>query len=257
MLALKLLLVPLFLGLISLAGKRFGPSIAGWLAGLPVVVGPILLLLSLENGTAFAGEAARFTLASVFTAIAYGVAYSWAARSHGWGISLVCGLVAWLFAAVLVANIPFTLGGAAMLALATLLVAPSVYPRVVTVEKAAALPGSELFLRMFLGALLTLAVTTLSQSVGTTWSGVASLAPILTPVISVFMHRRSGGIYAIVMLTALARGLYSLAAFCFMVAWQLEALGTARTFALAAAVALILQGATLLLQRRRTRLASS
>ena len=257
MLALKLLLVPLFLGLISLAGKRFGPSIAGWLAGLPVVVGPILLLLSFENGTAFAGEAARFTLASVMTVIAYGVAYSWAARRHGWGRSLVCGFAAWIVAAAVVANIAFTLASAALLALATLLVAPSLYPHVVIVEKAAALPGSELFLRMVLGALLTLTVTTLSQSVGTTWSGVASLAPILTPVISVFMHRRSGGIYAIVMLTALARGLYSLAAFCFIVAWQLEALGNVRTFVLATAVALLLQGGTLLLQRRRSRLASS
>jgi len=257
MLALKLLLVPVFLGLISLAGKRFGPSIAGWLAGLPVVVGPILLLLSLENGVAFAGEAARYTLASVFTAIAYGVAYAWAARRRSWIVSLLCGFAAWLVAAALVATLPFTLASAALLALATLLVAPSLYPRVVIVETAAALPGSELLLRMFLGALLTFAVTTLSQSVGTTWSGIASLAPILTPVISVFMHRRSGGVYAIVMLIALARGLYSLAAFCFIVAWQLEALGTARTFALAAATALILQGGTLLLQRRRTRLANS
>jgi len=249
--------VPLFLGLISLAGKRFGPSIVVGLAGLPVIVGPVLLLLWLENGTAFAGEAARFTLASVFTAIAYGVAHSWVARSHGWGISIVCGLVAWLFAAALVANIPFTLGSAALLALATLLVAPSLYPGVDIIEQAAALPGSELLVRTLVGALLTLAVTTLSQSVGTTLSAIASLAPILTPVIPVFMHRRSGGIHTIVMLTALARGLYLLAAFCFIVASRLEALGTARTLVLAPAIALILQGGTLLYQRRRAMPANS
>ncbi len=256
MLALKLLLVPLFLGLISLAGKRFGPSIAGWLAGLPVVVGPILLLLALQNGATFASDAARFTLASVFTVIAYGVAYAWAARHRSWIVSLGCGFAAWFAAAALVAATPFTLVGATFTALVTLLVAPRLYPHVVIDEKPAALPGSELLLRMFFGAALALAVTTFSESVGPTWSGVASLAPILTPVISVFMHRRSGGVYAIVMLIALARGLYSLAAFCFIVAWQLEALGIANTFALATVVALILQAITLQRQRRRARLMS-
>jgi hypothetical protein len=44
MLALKLLLVPMFLALVSMAGKRWGPAIAGWLAGFPIVAGPILWL---------------------------------------------------------------------------------------------------------------------------------------------------------------------------------------------------------------------
>lgn len=46
MLALRLLLVPAFLALLTLAGRLFGPGIAGWLAG------PILLVLALENGGA-------------------------------------------------------------------------------------------------------------------------------------------------------------------------------------------------------------
>ncbi|RON08058.1 hypothetical protein BK659_17630 [Pseudomonas brassicacearum] len=49
-LLLKLSLIPGFLLLISLAGKRWGPSVAGWLSGLPVVVGPILFFLAVEQG---------------------------------------------------------------------------------------------------------------------------------------------------------------------------------------------------------------
>lgn len=41
MLLLKLFLVPDFLLLLSLGGKRCRPSVANWLAGLPVVTGPI------------------------------------------------------------------------------------------------------------------------------------------------------------------------------------------------------------------------
>ena len=50
MLALKLLLVPCFLLLVSLAGRRWGAHVVGWLAGLPVVAGPILYFLALEQG---------------------------------------------------------------------------------------------------------------------------------------------------------------------------------------------------------------
>jgi len=93
-LILRLTLVPLFLALISLVGKRFGPSFAGWIARLPVVVGPILFLLSIEQGAEFAGRAAVATLASVVTVIAFGVSYAWAARCfsspRGWRVCAVC-----------------------------------------------------------------------------------------------------------------------------------------------------------------------
>lgn len=50
MLALKLALVPAFLAALTMAGRMWGPSVAGWLAGLPVVAGPIVLLLALARG---------------------------------------------------------------------------------------------------------------------------------------------------------------------------------------------------------------
>ncbi|MEI8607666.1 hypothetical protein P4S70_00350 [Enterovibrio sp. Hal110] len=49
MLFLKLILAPLFILLISLSGRIWGPSTAGLLAGLPVVGGPILFFIAFEN----------------------------------------------------------------------------------------------------------------------------------------------------------------------------------------------------------------
>ena len=62
MLALKLFLVPACLALLSLAARAWGPRIAGWLAGLPIVAGPILFFLALERGTAFGAQAAGAAL---------------------------------------------------------------------------------------------------------------------------------------------------------------------------------------------------
>jgi hypothetical protein len=254
MLALKLLLVPFFLGLISLAGKRFGPSTAGGLAGMPVIVGPILFLLSLQTGIQFAADAAVFTLASVLTVIAFGLSYAWAATRLTWPGALCAGLGGWFVAALLVANTPFNLWSAAVLALVTLIAARWLYPRTPAVHVRSALPRSELAIRMLLGAALTLAVTAVAESVGTAWSGVAALAPVLTPVIAVFMHRGNGSHgaqHAISLLRSLAGGLYSLAAFCLVIAWQLASLGTAAAFSLAIVVALIVQSITWLVRPRK------
>jgi uncharacterized membrane protein (GlpM family) len=249
-LALKLLLVPFFLAVISLASKRLGVSFAGWLAGLPVVVGPILFLIALENGTAFASRAAVFTLAAVLTVIAFGVGYTWAARNRHWPYALAAALACWLVAAWLVSSISFNLWGAAAAALLSLVIARWVYPTAAIITTRAPLPMSELFLRMAAGAVLTLAVTHFAQSVGTAWSGIAALAPVLTPVLAVFIHRRSGGAHAIALLKALPRGLFSLAAFCFVIAWQLESLGIAIGFLVAICVALSVQGLTFILAAR-------
>ncbi len=58
-LALKLLLAPLLVVASSLAGRRWGPRLAGILVVLPIVAGPILLILYLDHGSEFAANAAR------------------------------------------------------------------------------------------------------------------------------------------------------------------------------------------------------
>jgi hypothetical protein len=73
-------------------------------------------------------------------------------------------------------------------------------------------------------------------------------------VIAVFMHRGNGSHgaqHAISLLRSLAGGLYSLAAFCLVIAWQLASLGTAAAFSLAIVVALIVQSITWLVRPRK------
>ena len=62
MLLLKLILTPLLLGGVTLAGRKFGPTVSGWLVGLPLTSGPVSFFLALEQGTKFAAHAAQGTL---------------------------------------------------------------------------------------------------------------------------------------------------------------------------------------------------
>ena len=95
MLILKLLLIPGFLLLISLAGKRWGPSVAGWLSGLPVVVGPILFFLAIEQGPQFAAQSAVAALSAMFAMIAFCITYAQVAQRANWPWALTISLTVW------------------------------------------------------------------------------------------------------------------------------------------------------------------
>jgi hypothetical protein len=62
LLATKVLLAPLCVVAVSLAGRRWGVAVAGVLGGLPVVAGPILLVETLLHGNDFGADAAAGTL---------------------------------------------------------------------------------------------------------------------------------------------------------------------------------------------------
>src|SRR5262249_40942135 len=58
---LRLALVPAAVWLASLAARRWGHAVSGYLGGLPFIAGPITFYLALDYGTEFAARSAMFT----------------------------------------------------------------------------------------------------------------------------------------------------------------------------------------------------
>lgn len=241
MLALKLFLVPAFLLLISLAGRRWGPAVAGWLAGLPVLTGPIQFLIALEHGSVFAAAAATVSLAAVFGAVVFIVTYARVCTRLSPALSLLAGLASWSCAALLLTRFALTNSVSLGIALASLLAAPKLFPRLAPPTSALALPRWELPLRMLAGAAVTLAVTTVAAEIGPSWSGMFAVFPVITIVMSVFSHRASGPAFTATMLRAMIWGLYSLASFCLALAVLLPQQGVAVSFLAAVAAAVAVQ----------------
>lgn len=244
MLTLKLLLVPGALLLVSLAGRRWGAQVAGWLAGLPVVAGPILLVLALEQGARFASGAASAALAAILASVSFSVAYARLAQRARWPFALIAGLVAWLIAASLLSMAPHSVPASLAIALATLLIAPHAFPKVAGAMAGRPIGWTELGLRMLAGATLTVAVTLLASAVGPTWSGLLAVFPVLGIVLAVSSHRTQGAPFAAALLRAMATGLYSFLAFCLALAVLLPQLGMAGAFTAAVGVSLAVQAAT-------------
>ena len=241
MLALKLLLVPAFLALITLAGKRWGPAVAGWLAGLPVLTGPILFLLALENGPGFAGAAATVSLSAVFGALAFILVYARVCAHRSPATALLSGVAIWCCAALLLRWLPLTLPLSLAIALLSLLIAPKLFPRISAPLSISPLPKWELPLRMLAGAALTLIVTALATTIGPSWTGILAVFPVMAIVLAVFSHRTSGPAFAATLLRAMIWGLYAFASFCLTLAALLPQQGVAVSFLAAIAAAIAVQ----------------
>jgi len=241
LLALKLLVVPTLLGLISVAGRKWGPGVAGWLAGFPVITGPILVFLATERGSGFAAQAASASLAAVSASTSFNLVYARVCRRSSWPLSLAAGLVAWLAAALVLERFAVTVWISLALALGALLVAPRFYPRIALPTAFKPLPRSELLLRMAAGALLTLIVTTVAGRIGPSWSGLFAVFPLLGVVLSAFSHASNGPAFVIPLLRGMVVGHYSFSAFCLGVALLVPMYGSAIGFTASLLAALAVQ----------------
>jgi uncharacterized membrane protein (GlpM family) len=240
-LALKLLLIPSFLAALSLAGRRWGPSVAGWLAGLPLVGGPILFFLSIERGAQFGADAAAASLSAVLASLSFNTAYAWASLRMRWPVALATAVATWFAAALVLAQLPSSVWIASAVALCALLAAPRLLPAAPPLPALRPLPRGDLAARMAAGVALTLLVTAAAPQIGPTWSGLLGVFPVLGLVLSTFSHAGSGAPFTVVLLHAMARGMWSFASFCFCLALALPTQGIAAAFALSAALSLCVQ----------------
>jgi len=250
MLALKLLLVPVLIGLITFAAHRWGPAVAGWLSGFPVVSGPVLLFLAIERGPAFAAQAASATLSAVVANLLFGLSYAWAATRWSWLPCLLAALLVYGIGVLALNALAPSILIAALLTVSGLLLAARVFPQLEALPGSAPLSGVSVLLRMAVGALLVLLLTRFAQDLGSRLSGLLAMFPVMGSVLAVFSQRQSGAAFAIKLLRGMVFGYYAFGAFCLGVAMTLPLMGIAQSFSIALAGAVLVQaGSRILLDR--------
>lgn len=247
-LALKLLLVPLLIWLVTLAGRRWGPGVAGWLSAFPIVAGPILFVLSIEQGAGFAASAAEGTLLAVVAILVFSVVYAWAS---GWckvAGSMAPALLAWGAAVAALRSLPLPLPGSFILVWCALLVATRLFPAVPQAPAAASAGRSDLPWRMLAGAVLVLAVSTAAAQLGARLSGFLAMFPVMSTVLVGFAHAGRGRGDAVALLRGMVTGYFGFSFFCVVLAAQLRegAVGSAFALALGCALAVHLAARRLL-----------
>ncbi|HEV2012242.1 MAG TPA: hypothetical protein VGS17_14590 [Candidatus Limnocylindria bacterium] len=233
----------------SLAGRRWGHAVSGWLVGIPFTSGPITFFLFLEHGVSFAANAALGSLLGVLATAAFAVEFSAVAKRGARIVpSFVAGLIAFGLIGgaaqdIAIAPLPLYAICAVILIVAIRLV-PDPGP-----TAAVPLPRWDLPARMILATVLVLAITTAAGALGPRLSGLLATIPLYASILAGFGFTLVGPAAAVRVWRGLLFGLFGFGAFYLVLAASLEALGLA-AFGLAMAAALVVQALTLRVLRR-------
>jgi len=252
-LALKLVLTPALIGISTLVGRRWGQAVGGWLVGLPLTSGPVVLFLALEHGTAFGANAAEGSLRGLVAETSFAVCYAWAAQWRTWPLTFLAGTAGFAvagFAMQSLAPAPIVL---VLMVIGALLLALRLLPRFTGISGAVRPRSWDLPARMVTATLLVLALTAAADWLGPQLSGLIATFPLLAGVLTVFGHHAQGKGAAINVLRGLLLGLFSFAAFFVALEITIERLGIASGFIAALTAALTVQTVSLLVARRTMR----
>jgi hypothetical protein len=242
LLALKIVVVPALIVSVTLAGRRWGQRVGGVLASFPLVAGPVLIFFAVEQGDAFASDAARPTLVSLVAVVMFSVVYAWACLRTPWWASL--GL-AWLgFGVAIVglhSRLRWTVAGAVIVASASLTVGKLVLPARRPAGAGGPAPAWDLPLRIITTVGLVLTTTALAHRLGPAWSGALTPFPVALAILLGFLHAQQGAPSIIRFLHAFFPGMYSFVAFLLVVAVTVARLGAWVGFVLAFASVIPIQ----------------
>ena len=253
-LLLKLLLVPTFIGLVSLAGRRWGATVSGWLIGLPFSSGPVAFILALEQGVEFASQASQAIMLGIVSDYAFCVAYSWVAIRRGWLESTLAGATAFFVATFILNMLSLSLWVETAFAILALLVSLYLLPRVGSDRSSPELTQWELPLRMAAATILVFLLTSLATLLGPQLTGLLTPFPIFVTTMGVFTHRSQGGQEAVKLIRGVIIGTLSFIIFFLILSSTLVALGLGFSFLAAIAATLLMHLTSLQLLRSKSRL---
>lgn len=254
LLALKLTLTPLIIAAVTLAGRRWGPAVSGWLVGMPLTSGPLSLYLSLEYGESFAARAAVGTMMGLLSSVAFCVVYARVAHRFSWPPTILVSLLAFIACTAVLR--PFSPD--VIIAFIVVVVGFVLSLRAFPSGAAPILPTARLRmdipLRMVSATLLVLLVTEFASLLGPRLSGLLSPLPVFGSILVVFTHHEAGPVAAGQLLRGVMVGSFAHATYFVIVASFVESSGIALTYCIATLSALGVQGASrqLLNMRMRT-----
>ena len=233
--------MPAAVWLASLAARRWGHTVSGYLGGLPLIGGPITLFLAIDHGAPFAARSAAVTLAAIVGQAAHLAVFSRAARRVRWPAALVSGWASFAAGALAVALLPLAPLAALALAGFSLGAAFLLIPRPSGDASLPRIPPIELRLRLLAALVLAALILWSAREFGPVVSGVLLSVPVTGSIMPPFTLALYGPDAVARLARGFVVGLSGFSAFFFVVASCVVSLGITMAFiaALAAALATV------------------
>lgn len=258
-LLLKVLVTPAIIGTASLAGRRWGHSISGWLIALPLTTGPITFFLALGHGPAFAANSAAGTLAGGISQAAFVTAYSQLAWHWKWPAALGAAVLGFAACTAVLERVTLPLVPlCAVVFLVFTLVLRALPRQNDPREETENLPPRwDIPLRMLIATAFVVLITEFASALGPRLTGLLAPFPLFTATLAAFAQHQAGPAAAIKVLHGLLLGLFSYASFFFILAILLVPAGIGLAFAVASVTMLTMQGISLWILQRRPQASQS
>ena len=245
LLMVKVTLTPLLIAVATLAARRWGPVVGGWIAGLPLTSGPVSAFLAVEQAPAFAARAACGTLLGLVAVACFCVAYARSAKSSVWVGPTTLGLGFYSLVIWAVSLSSFSLLVSTLLIVPVLGVALMVIGVPALVGPRVPAPRWDLPVRMATATAMVLLITGAASVMGPKWSGLLSPFPVFACVMAIFSHKNGGSGAAHRLLRGVIVGSFAFASFFTVVGLLVQRLSLVFAYALATAVALSVNGLSL------------
>jgi len=249
-LALKLVLTPVLVGAASVAGRRWGSAVGGWLIGIPFTSGPIAFFLALDPGPRFAQDVALGSMAGAISQAGFCLGYGWAAQRWGWMGSLAAAALA--FAASTVVLVRLVLPALAFFVVIIVVIVVAMFlmparsaPAVGRID----FPRWDIPARMVVATVFVVALTAAAPVLGPRLTGLLAPFPLYASVLAAFGHRIEGREGGVGVVRGLLLGLFAFASFFLALALLLPA-GIGLAFGVAVMAAVAVQAAALVAGRR-------
>lgn len=240
----KILLTPVLIWAVSMAGRRWGAAVSGLLIGLPLNSGPVALFIALERGPTFARQTAVGILLGAIGVALFCLVYGWlAALRQPWPVALLGGWLATLIATVTLDQVHTSGLLALIVATVALLALNWLMPRAEERVIGGRSPWWDIPARIVVATAFLLALTAAAASLGPHLSGLLATLPIYASILASFNHHLLGPAQAVRFTRGLALGMFGFIAFFAVLEALLTITPLAVTFSAATLAALATQAA--------------
>ncbi|MEO8356239.1 MAG: hypothetical protein ABI621_10010 [Chloroflexota bacterium] len=251
LLVLKLILAPVIIGSASLAGRKWGPAVSGWIVGMPLTSGPVIFFVALSHDVNFAADAALGVISGGLSLVAYALTYAWLATRFRWRVALTGSLFVFGMITILLQNVTFPLVPIFLAVCAAIALGLWLMPNDIIEEGEAKLGKWDIPSRVLIGTSFILLLTGSAAYIGSRLTGLLTMIPLYVTILSIFAHRHQGPAAAAHVLRGLLYGMFAFAGFFITLSLLIEKAGIAVSFLSAIAVALAIQGTSLWVLRHK------
>ncbi|MCB0119090.1 MAG: hypothetical protein H6634_12770 [Anaerolineales bacterium] len=247
---LKLILAPLIIGSASLAGRRWGPAVSGWIVGMPLTSGPVVFFVALSHGAAFAADSILGVLSGGISLVLYALTFAWLATRFRWYIAFLGSFVLFALSISFMQShtFPFFIIAPALTLAAV--IGLTLMPKGDVEPGNSELNRWDIPIRVLIGTSFILFLTGIAPFIGSRMTGLLAMVPLYVTILAIFAHKNHGPAAAAHVLRGLLYGMFAYIGFFVVLRLLIERVSLGLSFGLAILTALTVQGLSLLILRK-------